>query len=384
MRVEQVESLEAAAPLAGAWNSLAQGVPFRSWEWLSCWWRHYGHGHELYTLAVFDDAGELAGVAPWYRDGSGSARVVRFLGTGDVCSEYLSVLCRPGQDMLVAETLAAALTGGNAIHRRRSHEASPPAWDLLELTAVDARDAAVLGLTQALAERGCWLHRRLGPACWRVELPPTWDAYLALLSKSHRKQVRRLERHVLDTGRARLFTVHSPHDLAQGLDILYDLHQRRHNRPQQPGCFADERFAAFHREVAGMLLESGRLRLHWLELGGRPVAAEYHVSGGDAIYAYQSGVEPGALAEEPGRLAAIATLKLAIAQGYRAFDFLRGDEPYKAHWRAKPRETFELRTAAGRPAAQFRYRAWAAGQNVLEWAQRGKRWLSAGKSGQET
>src|SRR5207244_453594 len=80
-----------------------------------------------------------------------------------------------------------------------------------------------------------------------------------------------------------------------------------------------------------------RLRLHWLELDGRPVAAEYHIAGEDIVYAYQSGIEPEVLHEEPGHLAAIATLQLAIAQGYRAFDFLRGDEPYKAHWRAQPR-----------------------------------------------
>ena len=40
--------------------------------------------------------------------------------------------------------------------------------------------------------------------CWRVQLPGDWEQYLAELSKSHRKQIRRLERDVLNTSRARL------------------------------------------------------------------------------------------------------------------------------------------------------------------------------------
>ena len=36
---------------------------------------------------------------------------------------------------------------------------------------------------------------------------------------------------------------------------------------------------------------------------------------------------------EPGRLITLASLQLAIAEHRRAFDFLRGDEAYKAHWR---------------------------------------------------
>ena len=36
------------------------------------------------------------------------------------------------------------------------------------------------------------------------------------------------------------------------------------------------------------LLAAGLLRLHWLELDGQPVAAEYHLADGGVIYGYQS------------------------------------------------------------------------------------------------
>ena len=60
-RVHPLTTAEELKPLAGAWNALADGVPFRSWEWLESWWRAYGAGpgRELFALIVVDDRGRL-------------------------------------------------------------------------------------------------------------------------------------------------------------------------------------------------------------------------------------------------------------------------------------------------------------------------------------
>jgi CelD/BcsL family acetyltransferase involved in cellulose biosynthesis len=208
--------------------------------------------------------------------------------------------------------------------------------DLLKLSGLAHNDLPAGRLAAHLAERGNTIHRRAGPCCWRLRLPDGWEAYEAMLSKSHRKQVRRLLRSLEGPGRAVLHTVAEPEELPRAMEILTDLHQRRRRSLAQPGCFASARFTAFHRAVVGPLLESGRLQLHWLQWAGRPIAAEYHLAGDAVIYAYQAGVDPDSLEHEPGSLITLAVLRRAMEQGYREFDFLRGDEPYKAHWRAEP------------------------------------------------
>ena len=115
------------------------------------------------------------------------------------------------------------------------------------------------------------------------------------------------------------------------------------------------------------MLASGQLLLSWVTMDGQPLAAEYHLRGGGVVYAYQSGVDPEALKHSPGQLSNMIAIRRAVAQGYRAFDFLRGDEPYKAHWRAKPRATLEIRVAAPRAAAWLRHGVWLAGAGVKEW-----------------
>jgi len=373
MQVFCLSGLHELAPYADDWDRLSAGTPFRSWAWLSTWWRHYGQADgsgpaapRLFVLCVFDFDDTLVGLAPWYLDGRGpSGRVVRLLGSGEVCSDYLGVLCQAGMEDRVAQVMADHLTELAAADGR-----DPLRWDLLELEGVDAQDRAVSRLIEHLAERGNTVHRRAGPNCWRIELPHTWDAYLAMLSKSHRRQLRRLQRKLLDSGRAVLHSVRQSDELPPAIDLLVDLHQRRRRALGEPGCFASTRFTAFHRAAMRQLLLQRQLQLHWLELDGQPVAAEYHLAADGVIYAYQSGIDPDALDRQPGRLITLATLRRAIEQGYRAFDFLRGDEPYKAHYRARPRPSLSVRVVPDRAAAQLRYGLWQAGCNVKRWIKR--------------
>jgi CelD/BcsL family acetyltransferase involved in cellulose biosynthesis len=198
-------------------------------------------------------------------------------------------------------------------------------------------------------------------------LPASWDEYLAAVSKSHRKQLRQLERRVLESDRVRWHSVDRAAELETAWPVLVDLHQRRRRSLDEAGCFASELFHDFHREVAGLLLERGQLRVSWLELDGRPAAAEYHLADCDTTYAYQGGVDPDRLEEEPGRLSTILCLRRAIAEGHRRFDFLRGDEPYKAHWRAEPRATLDYRITANRRLARLRGRVLNLTDTVTSW-----------------
>ena len=96
LSVSRLDSLDALAQWAAAWNRSSEDVPFRSYEWASCWWRHYAPAHgELFVLAVQDAQQKLVGLAPWYRSRSaGWGQTLQLLGSGEVCSDYLSLICR--------------------------------------------------------------------------------------------------------------------------------------------------------------------------------------------------------------------------------------------------------------------------------------------------
>ncbi len=164
LRVRRLNNLDELAPLADDWNRLAQDVPFRRFDWLTTWWRHYGGANgELFVLAVEDEGGRLAGLAPWYIESTFlRGRVVQFLGGGEVCSEYVTILSSPGRERSVAGALAQWLS------RERS-------WELLELIGTEPSDRVVSALKDQLSAAGFAADERSGFNCWRIALPPSWD-----------------------------------------------------------------------------------------------------------------------------------------------------------------------------------------------------------------
>lgn len=270
LRVEQVTE-EMLAAMCLAWNRVAGDVPFCQWEWLEAWWRHFRQaGDELFVLAVRDAAGQLVGLAPWYIGRSPLVgRIVRFLGSGLVCSDYLSLLCLPGRHEEVATRLADWLNREGAGQ-----------WHAIELSGPVTGDPAIECLVQSLRQQGNLVDRRDGLSCWRLQLPADWGVYVAGLSKTRRERVRQLGRRQFDTRRAVLHAVRSEAELARGMAILKDLHQRRRTAVNGSGCFDHQPYTAFLDEVAERFLRLGKLRLQWIELEGRPVACEFDLTGG--------------------------------------------------------------------------------------------------------
>lgn len=360
--VRRLEPFEFAEPRR-EWILLAGETPFRRLGWLGSWLAAYGDeaGRKPYVLACERD-GVTIGLLPCVLERDlVRGRTLRFLGSGIVCTDYLSILCQPENEEIVVEALADDLSyraAGTATDR----------FDAIELDGFAHDDSSLTLFAERLRERGFQIDEKPIERSWRLALPETWEDYLATLSKSHRKQIRRLTRDWLETGRCVLHQVTDETSLVAGLHILCDLHDRRRGALGHVGRFADPRFKRFIEAAARAALAENRLGLYWLELAGVPVAAEIHFRSDRVSYAYQSGLDPEALDCEPGRLITIALLQKFIEERLEGVDFLRGDEPYKAHFRAEPRELGHLRLSPPTMSARFR-------SGLLRTREAAKRWL---------
>lgn len=180
----------------------------------------------------------------------------------------------------------------------------------------------------------------------------------------------------MDSGRGTVHRVETEDELRRGFEVLIDLHQKRRRSLSQPGCFTSRRFTEFHREVAGRFLALGKLRLLWTELDERPMSADYGFVGGDTVYYYQGGFEPELASESPGWVSLAVSLWLAIEEGYRNYDFLRGDESYKTSWQAVARPLVRVRVVGRGASARAR---WATSRGCVAAKKWGRRLLSRSK-----
>jgi CelD/BcsL family acetyltransferase involved in cellulose biosynthesis len=189
----------------------------------------------------------------------------------------------------------------------------------------------------ALAARGHGVRRSPLWPCPRLALPDSWDTYLGSLSSSRRQTVRRKERALL-RDHAVTFTDYAGR-VDEGWEHLVRLHEQRWSGA---GAFRDPGVAELQLAFAREMARRERLWLTTLDVAGQPVAAWYGFSSEDTVYFYQSGRAPEWEGASVGAVLMGMMIRRAIERGFRWFDFLRGDDPYKRDWTDARRMTREV------------------------------------------
>ncbi len=380
MHVSRIATTEELERLKPNWNCLAHAMPFRTWQWLFNWWKHYGQGKTLYTLAVHDDGGALVGVAPWFIERRGNdGRVIQFLGSGDVCTDYLTILATMEHTRAVSTAIAEWL-----VRAAGENVESDDRWDLLDFESMSVGDTNIESLLSVLHTSGCAFNRSPAANCWRLDLPSTWDEFASGLRRTQGKTVRRVSRRLFDNGRGVIRTCDDSTELEAQMRVVVDLHQLRWTSLGEPGCFASRNFSRFLHDSAADLFSAEMLDIRCLEIEGQPVAAEFFLTSATSRYLYQGGVDPKSLKESPGHAIMSTIIRDAIEAGCQYLDFLRGDEAYKVAWGARPLKTERIRVAPDRLGPQLRNHAWFAGQAIKGWLKQGISLTAVNLAGQST
>ena len=247
---------------------------------------------------LFRDAGALVGLMPLVRT-AGPWRTVRSMGGGP--SDYLHPLATAGREAEVAEALVAHLSALEGV-------------DLVDLHQV-REDRA---LARALPASGPMPQAR----CLVLDLPDTYEAFVGSLSKSLRYDVRRMDKPAFAAGGARIRTL-EPDEVGAGLDAFFETHRLRWRKRGLPGAFVGGRIQAFHRDWAALAAPRGWIWLSVLEVDGAVVGTLYAMRLAQTCSFYQAGFDPAHQSISPGTLLVAHTVRRAIAEGVRTFDFLR-------------------------------------------------------------
>jgi len=213
-------------------------------------------------------------------------------------------------------------------------------WQVMILSNLATGAPNVEHLTAALVRGGHAARQRPLWPCPQLDLPTSWDDYLASLSPNRRQILRRKERS-LRREHAVAVTDYDGDRLDEGWGHLLALHEQRWEEGGEGGVFRDPRSERLQRQFARAMAEQQRLWLTTLDLGGRPAAAWYGFASGDTVYFYQGGRDPRWERESVGLVLMGIMIRRAIERGYRAFNFLRGDDGYKRQWTASRRQTQE-------------------------------------------
>jgi CelD/BcsL family acetyltransferase involved in cellulose biosynthesis len=319
-----------------SWDRLLPTNPassiFQTPEWLMAWWQAFGSEKELLGLVFADADGHALGIAPLYREQTfclgRTLATLRMVGAGSGDSDALDFITSPGSEQVCADAFLAWLD-------KQSD------WDICALETLPQNSHVAKRLGTRLHEAGWSVDTTLTPN-FVVDLPADWKEYLNSLEPSFRPLLTRYPRRLHSRYRVRIRRTECAEDLKDHLDILFQLHQMRWTGRGEPGAFASTNRRDFYVSMAAAFLRRGWLEFWLLELDGEIVGAQFCFRYNDTVSLLQEGFHPKYAAEKIGYALRAHVVQEMIRGGAKRYDFLGGDDPYKAKFGAHQKNYLNL------------------------------------------
>jgi len=276
--------------------------------WSQVWWQVFGAGAELYLRAV-RQRDKIIGIAPLLV----KEKTASIIGSVDVC-DYLDFVVAPGMKGDFFSVLLDDLRQ-NGIHH-------------LGLRSLRPDSTVLTDLVEIARERNYDIRGQLEDVSLDLELPSTFDEYLATLAAKQRHEVNRKLRRLWETGNVDYHIVEDSTVVHDAMDTFLRLFSESR---EDKATFMTAQMESFFRSLADTMAEAGLLRLGILELDTLPTAMVMCFDYNDCVYLYNSGYNPRYSALSIGLLSKVLCIKNSIQRGKKRFDFLKGGESYKYH-----------------------------------------------------
>ncbi len=316
LALELIGNVSRLVELEPEWSSFARTIPgltpFQLPQWLLTWWAHFGNG-QLHVL-VFREQDAIVGIVPCFRHHWNGWRQLTLIGSG--ISDYLEPALHP-------QHCAAILD------RLRLHLEADLDWDVC-----DWQDLSVNTPLVGLETNGNFeLTTSPEVCCSEIPLKGTFEEFRNARPKDLKRNLRRYRQKAEAMGRLQ-FEVVKEAD-AKSMKALVELHTAKWQQRGEPGMIQANGSAEFLCDVAREFAARDMLRFFSLHFEGRTVALIVAFPYGKTMFGYLSAFDPQHEALGFGRTLLFEALRYCYEHGYEAWNFLRGDEPYKFWWGAQ-------------------------------------------------
>lgn len=334
MKLITYEQADAFETLRPEWNELLRRSDsdrvFSTWEWQSTWWEAY-HPGQLWIVACRDEKDRLIAIGPWFIETHPvHGRVVRSIGCVEV-TDYLDIIV----DREFTEPALNCLA--DYLRENRSK------YDVVDLCNLPETSPVYQRFPAILTQNGFDVKVTIQEVCPIINLPGDWEAYLNMLDKKQRHEIRRKVRRA-EGGEEKVdwYIVGDGHNLQEEAERFLTLMAASH--PEKAHFLSDPQNEDFFRKIVPVAYENGWLQMAFLTINQKPAAAYMNFTYGKQVLVYNSGL----MTEEYGHLSAGNVLlayliRYAIENGFEVFDFLRGNEIYKYRMGAQDTNVYMLR-----------------------------------------
>jgi CelD/BcsL family acetyltransferase involved in cellulose biosynthesis len=336
------------------WRRSDATLPVLKAELLAQWVEHFAPRRRFWAAAV-ESEGRLLAALP-------------IVGAGPLLGVVPGNCWSAAGDLLVdaaADHAAVLQTLAGGLAKTR--------WPVIMADGVRAESRRWRSLRAALAGRGLRSTARKQFYVGQIDVSGGWDAYEASWSGNHRRAMRKSLRKLRESGEVvlRRHIDLSPDQASDALSTLCALEDRSWKGGQGTSILRTPGMFAYFDRQTRRLAETGELEMLFVEVAGRPVAADYGYFGKGVFHSHKIAFDPEFRHAGPGQLLCYLQLQLYFSHSsYHTIDTLGILSEANAKWATRAyavsRVVMSTNRGAGNAAVLGYERVWPSLKKLLK------------------
>lgn len=322
VNIQVVKSSQDLDRLCPVWDEVAKtnttSPPWTTYEWFSSWYYASSEAISPYII-LFLENGKPIGLAPLIRT------VVRHYGMSFVQLGFISDT-NPNE-MIIGQSDQARCVAALFSHLYEVENE----WDVLKLRGL-RRQSTTSQLLEVFLQKGgrrwIWDNSIESPY---LPIETDWENYYKNLSKNLRNSVRRGIKDIQTCRTLKTLDYSTPDRVDAGIEIIYEISERSW-QAQEGTDISSGTDGRFYATFAKAAADRGWLNLKILFLDDHPIAFEYNICFGGAVYELKSGYDLTYRQFSPGKILMRYNIEYFISNQFREIDFMGAADEYKLQW----------------------------------------------------
>lgn len=321
-----IDTWETFTGLEPVWNSLLAesdlDIPQMTFEWLSCWWRHYGGGKKLVVIAV-RRGNDLVALMPFMRG------VASWRGMPMQALTFMA-----NCHSMRAGCISAGVVPELGTFLLDTLRARPAPLDLLLFEYVHKPSCTASLIEEALDERRFTSVVFEGSRSPYIKIEGTWQSYLKTRRKSLREKINYMGNVLQRQGNVDItrFEEGKEPGIERMLEDMFAVSRATWKYQEHTAIASSVQDMQFYAGMARKAAEKGWLDLWVMSIEGKPAAFVYNLAYKNRVFALKSGFDDSFRKIAPGKYLNHLTIRASFDRGHTEFDMMGKDDPFKMLW----------------------------------------------------
>lgn len=320
LTVETIKTFEDFQSLEPLWNTTLQksdmDMLFLSFEWISCWWQHYGNKKSLFILLVKDE-GKLVGIAPL---------MIQRYGFGPFSIRHVCTLTNDQvnrTEFIITENVERVIE--HIIKYLRTRLGPFTIFTFKRLWE-DSQTYRVLNKSLWQKE---WLSMKktdlLSPY---ITCDDSWEHYFKQRSRNVKNNYNKTRNKFAKLSSHEIVS-YKYTNIEEGLKHMLAISKKTWKFKEGTAIASDSSDKGFYTALAKWASEKQWFQLYILKINEQPVAFQYAINYNNKKYCLKIGFDESYAEFSPNRFLIIDNVKDSFINKYKECDLLGHNEKFK-------------------------------------------------------